>query len=73
MGKHLIVCVDDDDAMLSTVARCLRRELTFEVRPTSSPHEVLGWLASEDVAVLVSDYEMPEMTGEGATCPGRLR
>lgn len=63
MGKHLIVCVDDDDAMLSTVVRCLRRELTFDVRPTTSPHEVLGWLASEDVAVLVSDYDMPEMTG----------
>ena len=63
MGKHLIVCVDDDEAMLATVARCLRRELTFDVRPTTSAHEVLGWIASEEVAVLVSDYDMPEMTG----------
>jgi len=62
-GKFLIVCVDDDEAMLSTVARCLRREPSFEVRPSHNPHEVLGWVASEQVAVLVSDYEMPEMTG----------
>jgi DNA-binding NtrC family response regulator len=63
MGKLLILCVDDDDAMLATVARCLRRELTFEVRSTTSPHEALGWIASEEIAVLVSDYDMPEMTG----------
>jgi two-component system, probable response regulator PhcQ len=61
--KHLVVCVDDDDAMLAAIARSLRRELTFEVRSSTDPHEVLGWIAREQVAVLVSDYEMPEMTG----------
>jgi DNA-binding NtrC family response regulator len=61
--KSLIVCVDDDEAMLSTVARCLRREPSFEVRPTMDPHQVLAWIENENVAVLVSDYEMPEMTG----------
>jgi DNA-binding NtrC family response regulator len=61
--KHpLIVCVDDDEAMLSTVVRCLRREL-FDIRSTLSASEALGWIASDDVAVLVSDYDMPEMTG----------
>ena len=30
----IIVCVDDDEAMLATVARCLRREPTLEVRTT---------------------------------------
>lgn len=58
----LVVCVDDDEAMLSTVARCLRRE-QLDVRPTLSASEALAWIASEEVAVLVSDYEMPEMTG----------
>lgn len=58
----LIVCVDDDETMLATVARCLRRE-AFEVRSTLSASEALGWIASDEVAVLVSDYEMPEMTG----------
>lgn len=62
-GKHLIVCIDDDDAILGAVARTLRREPTFEVRATSSAHDALAWIANEQVAVLVSDYEMPEMTG----------
>src|ERR1051325_10564110 len=58
----VVVCVDDDEAMLSTVVRCLKRE-PFEVRSTLSATEALSWVASDDVAVLVSDYDMPEMTG----------
>ena len=58
----LVVCVDDDEAMLNTVVRCLRRE-PFEVRSTLSASKALEWIADEDVAVMVSDYEMPEMTG----------
>jgi DNA-binding NtrC family response regulator len=58
----VIVCVDDDEAMLSTVVRCLRRE-QLEIRSTLSASEALGWIAADDIAVLVSDYEMPEMTG----------
>lgn len=61
-SKPLVVCVDDDDAMLATVQRCLKRE-PIEIRATLSASEALGWIASEDVAVLVSDYDMPEMTG----------
>jgi DNA-binding NtrC family response regulator len=58
----VIVCVDDDEAMLSTVVRCLRRE-ALQVRSTLSASEALSWIAADDIAVLVSDYEMPEMTG----------
>jgi DNA-binding NtrC family response regulator len=58
----LVVCVDDDDAMLATVARCLRRE-PLEIRATLSASEALNWIATDEVAVLVSDYDMPEMTG----------
>ncbi len=63
MSKSLIVCVDDDESILAAVGRCLRREPSFEVRPTTNPSQVLEWITNEDVAVLVSDYEMPEMTG----------
>jgi DNA-binding NtrC family response regulator len=58
----LVVCVDDDEAMLSTVVRCLKRE-QVEIRSTLSASEALGWVAADEVAVLISDYEMPEMTG----------
>jgi DNA-binding NtrC family response regulator len=60
--QPLVVCVDDDEAMLNTVVRCLKRE-AIQIRSTLSASEALGWIAAEDVAVLVSDYDMPEMTG----------
>jgi DNA-binding NtrC family response regulator len=60
--KPIVVCVDDDEAMLTTVVRCLKRELV-EVRSTLSASEALGWIAADEIAVLVSDYDMPEMTG----------
>jgi DNA-binding NtrC family response regulator len=60
--KPLVVCVDDDEAMLATVVRCLKRE-AVEIRSTLSASEALGWIAADEVAVLVSDYDMPEMTG----------
>src|ERR1041384_202808 len=58
----VVGCVDDDEAMLSTVVRCLKRE-SFDIRSTLSASEALGWIASDDISVLVSDYDMPEMTG----------
>jgi len=58
----VVVCVDDDEAMLGTVVRCLKRE-PFDIRSTLSASEALGWIAADDIAVLVSDYDMPEMTG----------
>ncbi|MBA3397097.1 MAG: response regulator [Deltaproteobacteria bacterium] len=58
----LVICVDDDEAMLATVVRCLKRE-PFDLRSTLSASEALGWIAADEVAVLISDYDMPEMTG----------
>lgn len=58
----LVICVDDDEAMLNTVVRCLKRE-QIQIRSTLSASEALGWISSDEVAVLVSDYDMPEMTG----------
>lgn len=58
----LIVCVDDDEAILGVVARCLKRD-DLDVRVTLSPSEALAWIERDEVAVLVSDYDMPEMTG----------
>lgn len=62
-NKTLIVCVDDDESMLAAVSRTLRREPSYEVRPTLSCKQALDWIRDENVAVVVSDYEMPEMTG----------
>ncbi len=69
--KSLVVCVDDDEQMLMSVARSLKREASLEIRTTLEPDQVLEWLVKEDVAVLVSDYEMPKMTG--AQLAGKAR
>lgn len=58
----LVVCVDDDAEVLAVVVRCVKLE-PVAVRSTQDPHEALTWVAAEQVAVLISDYEMPEMTG----------
>lgn len=58
----VIVCVDDDPAVLATLRRCLKLE-PFDIRATTSASEALSWIAAEPVAVLVSDYDMPVMNG----------
>jgi DNA-binding NtrC family response regulator len=70
-AKSLIVCVDDDASVLTAVARLLRRD-DLEIRTTESPSDALAWIANEDVAVLVSDYDMPEMTGAQLAGQARL-
>jgi DNA-binding NtrC family response regulator len=58
----IVLCVDDDPEMLASVGRILRRE-GYQLFSTTNPHEGLQILAEKPVAVLVSDFEMPEMTG----------
>ena len=58
----IILCVDDDPEMLASVGRILRRE-GYQVLQSNNPHEGLKILGARPVAVLVSDFEMPEMTG----------
>lgn len=61
--KWLVACIDDDEDMLASVSRTLRREPTLEVRTTTNHQELLEWVHHEEIAVIVSDYEMPEITG----------
>ena len=68
--RPIVICVDDDSEMLATVVRCLKRE-PIEIRSTLSASEALGWIAADEIAVLVSDYDMPEMTG--AQLAGHVR
>jgi DNA-binding NtrC family response regulator len=63
MTKSLVICVDDDEQLLAAVSRSLRRDPALEVRSTTEPGQVIEWVVAEEVAVLVSDYEMPQMTG----------
>lgn len=57
-----VLCVDDDPDLLTVFTRVLRRD-GYNVIAVGTPHEALQVLTSRPVAVMVSDYEMPEMNG----------
>jgi DNA-binding NtrC family response regulator len=57
-----IVCVDDDDRVLAAIVRCLRA-LPVEILWTTDPHEAVELVRTRDIAVVLSDFEMPELSG----------
>ena len=57
-----VLCVDDDPDIVTSVARFLRLD-GHDVVTCTSPVQALAVLGARTVAVMVSDYEMPEMTG----------
>lgn len=71
--RALIVCVDDDPDILSAITRTLRT-LPVDVVATDCPRDALDLVALRDVAVIISDYEMPTMNGvELVAAARRLR
>jgi DNA-binding NtrC family response regulator len=61
-AQPLVVCVDDDPEVARRIASSLRRE-KMTMMSTTEPDEALEWVLDNEVAVLVSDYEMPLMNG----------
>lgn len=73
IGRPIVLCVDDDPILLQTIVRSLGA-VDADVISTTRPHVALEMIGSRNIAVLVSDHEMPEMTGvELATAARRLR
>lgn len=73
VGRPIVLCVDDDLVLLQTIVRSLGA-VDADIISTSKPHTALEMVGSRNIAVLVSDHEMPEMTGvELATAARRLR
>ena len=76
--KHLIVCVDDDQAVLSSLRRLLRGE-PYEFVTTPSPEEAVQLVRTRVVSLLIADYRMPDMSGTGllqivkASSPATIR
>ncbi len=60
--KHSVLFVDDDPQILSALARNLRHE-TFEFVRASSGDEALALLRARPLDAIVSDHDMPGMTG----------
>ncbi|MFH2067423.1 MAG: response regulator [Pseudomonadota bacterium] len=60
--EHCILCVDDEQNILSALKRLLRKE-NYSILTANSGAEGLALLEKNDVHLVISDYRMPGMTG----------
>jgi two-component system, NarL family, nitrate/nitrite response regulator NarL len=62
--KHSVLLVDDHRILLEGVKTLIHGLPNFQVKATASAGlEALAMLKQEDFDILVTDYEMPELTG----------
>lgn len=61
-GKHTIVLVDDEPAVLGSLWRVLRNE-PYDIRTTPVPEVALDWVDRGDVTLVIADQRMPAMSG----------
>ena len=61
MNRHNLLIVDDEKDILRTLT--LTFEEDYEVFTARSGIEALGVLERQDIALIIADQRMPEMTG----------
>ena len=59
---HTVLCVDDEQGILQSLRRLLRKE-EYRVLTASSGAEGLRILEGNDVHLVISDHRMPQMSG----------
>jgi response regulator RpfG family c-di-GMP phosphodiesterase len=62
MTEHNVVIVDDEQPVLNALGRLLRDE-NYTLSTTPRPTDVIDVVKRAPVSLIISDYEMPEMTG----------
>lgn len=62
LASHLVVALDDELQVLSSLQRLLRQE-PYEFRSTSRPELVLEWAEAGGISLLLCDQRMPGVTG----------
>ena len=62
MAERKLLLVDDEENILASLARLLRRD-GYEIFRASSGMAGLEILGQHDISVIISDQRMPEMTG----------
>ncbi len=60
--NHAVLFVDDETNVLAGLSRILRKE-AYDILTATSAEEALGLLESHSVDVIVSDEDMPGMSG----------
>jgi DNA-binding response OmpR family regulator len=61
-GLPVVVCVDDEPAVLSALQRLLRME-PYQLLTTDRPREALAWILERKADLVIADQRMPSMTG----------
>ncbi len=61
-ARPAILCVDDSPAILELLVLRLE-DLGYRVLTTDNPDDALRLLADERIAVMIVDYQMPQMNG----------
>lgn len=59
----IIVIVDDEEMVLTSLRSFLTLETDYEVKTFSAPAAALGEIREHTVDLIISDYLMPEMNG----------
>ncbi|MCA9186309.1 MAG: response regulator, partial [Planctomycetales bacterium] len=62
MVERTVLCVDDEENVLRSLKRLLRRE-PFKLLTANGAAEGLAAMGREPVHLVISDHRMPEMTG----------
>lgn len=60
--KLTVLCVDDEKFILTMLQRLLTME-GYQVLTASSPQEGIRLAHEHSIDLIISDYQMPEMTG----------
>jgi DNA-binding NtrC family response regulator len=58
----VVVCVDDEPAILASLARLLRKE-PYQVLTTQNPEEAVCWILLKKASLVIADQRMPGMSG----------
>lgn len=61
--KGVIIIVDDEEMVLTSLKSFLNLESNYAVRTFTSGDEALKFIKKNDVDLVISDYLMPEMDG----------
>lgn len=69
--KAVVVVVDDEEIVLTSIKSILTLETNYEVALFSSAKKALTFVKNEHVSLVISDYLMPEM--DGITFLARVR
>jgi response regulator RpfG family c-di-GMP phosphodiesterase len=60
--RHVVLCVDDEPAILAALRRALRNE-PYELLTTDLPDRALRWVDTREISLVISDQRMPGMLG----------